>query len=1019
MPSEGLHETLARTAMAQHDAVALMSRGRPTTYGELDSTADAWASELVRAGVTPAACVPILLPRSAELVIALVAVLKAGAAYALLDPTWPTRRLLEVIADLEAPLLLTRQGSLSLPCLPVWSPPTRAIAAPPDFRPAAVGGVDPCCVFFTSGTTGRAKAVVTPHRATARLFQLDTFARFAHDTVMPLAAPVPWDAFSLELWSVLLNGGTSLIVDEPYLSAQGLRSAVSGYATDTVWLTSSLFNMIVDEDLDAFRGLRQVMTGGERLSASHVGRFLRQHSDIVLINGYGPVESTIFAATHRVTEGDTRRPEGIPLGRPVAGTQVYVLDGSRICAVDETGEICIAGDGLGLRYLGDTVLTDAKFVSVPIDGDVVRIYRTGDLGAWGSDGLLFFRGRADRQLKIRGHRIEAADVERQIERVLPVRSCRVLARPDDAGVPRELAAFCVPTNADDSLEDAGRTLRHELVDSQRPNVIVRVDAFPLTERGKLDEQALLAMLPPIETSLPRGTDGLAEIGRRAGTGEGPQETTDAVAQAFCDVLGRSAVPLEAAFFDLGGNSLDAGRVCTRLSSVLGRPVPLARFYQHPTVKALTSWLEVPFTSSRQGVTRAAGAVPLTAMQLVFLMRHLVDPADRTGHCLLIWAVEGELDRDALQAAITAVHERHAPLRAAYEPDPRPVARLVDVAAPRLAVLPSESSVGAAVRALRNELARHLDPTAGEVWRTALVPAAGGGVTAFGCVVHHIAFDGWSEAVLASDLTGAYNAARGGEQVSPPPPSLARAYEAYSDRTNNEELAFHRARLCAELTGLPSLRWPAGPTGAPRGVGVATVKVSPSVLEGVDVMAAAVGVTRFVVLMSEWARTLAEISGQRDFALGVPVRQRDSTGLEGALGCHMNVLCIRLRDGSLDGGVAAARSVGRLVARALAAQDVPLADVLQFVNPPRTDRPPLYQTLFALQDNPIPHLALAGLQATFLRQPYLELPVELHAELWPEDDCGLRLDISFRREVVRTTTAETLAERFLEHLHARP
>ena len=999
-PDEGLHESFARIAQSGPDAPALVSGRHTTTYGELDRTADAWAAQLVAAGVTPGGRVPILLPRSAELVTALLAALKAGAAYALLDPAWPTDRLGAVIAELGAPLLVTEPGADCGWALPVWSPSAGPVVVPAGFRPVAVGGSAPASVFFTSGTTGRPKGVLTTHRATARLFQPDSFARFAADTVVPLAAPMPWDAFSLELWSALLNGGTSVIVDEPYLSAGALRSAVSAHGVNTVWLTSSLFNMIVDEDPDAFRDLGQVMTGGERLSAAHVRRFLRRYPEVWLLNGYGPVESTVFATTHRITRADCERPGGIPLGRSVPGTQIHVLDGSRTCAVDEPGEICISGDGLALRYLGDAALTDEKFTMVALDGGFERVYRTGDLGLWGADGLLHFRGRADRQLKVRGHRIEPADIEHRIEQVLSrVRSCRVLARRDRTGAAQELVAFCVPAEPGDPLDGAASALGSALLPHERPAAVVSVEAYPVTAHGKLDEPALLAMAPA----------------GRDGTAEAPDDPTQLlVAETFSAVLGRATVPLDTSFLDIGGNSLGAGRVCARLASRLGRPVPVSRLYQHPSVNALAGWLR-----STERITPGPGSadlvgVPLTPMQLVYLTRNLRDPSDRTSHCQLIWVVEGEPDRRALESAIAAVHRRHEALRAAYTPDPRPAARLVDVAPPALEVLPGQPSVDAAIAALRTRLAAPLEIGAGSVWRTALVPA--GASTVFGCVVHHIAFDGWSESVLADDLSRAYNA---GRPLGASPPSLSTIHREYAEHLAQVDFPAQHAYLRGELPGVAALQWPVGPERAPwnRAPDLVEVVLPPAVVAGVDAGAAETGVTRFMLMLSHCAGSLAEVTGQRDFLVGVPVARRYGTVLDRVVGCHITMVCVRMRGAALGSGVAAVKKTGQIAARAFAAQDVPLADVLDLVERPPRGRPAPFQTLFALQDNAIPRLELGGLRTTFRRQPHLDLPLDLHTELWPEVDGGLRLTVHFRPEAVADATARAFAKRFTERLHA--
>lgn len=1013
-----MHETVQLIARDRPEAVALV-RGRATmTYAELDHDADVWAARLAAAGVGAGDIVPILLPKHFGLITALLAVLKTGAAYALLDPGWPPPRLGDVIDLLAAPLLVTEPGMWDAAPLPVWTAPKGPTDADGGFAPVRVDGSDPCCVFFTSGTTGRPKGVLTPHRATARLFRPGGFARFDATTAIPLATAVPWDAFSLELWAALLNGGASVLIDEPYLSAESLRSVRRPDApapVNTVWLTSSLFNMVVDEDIDAFAGLRQVLTGGERLSPAHAARFLDRHPEVPLINGYGPVESTVFATTHRITPADCDRMDGIPLGRPVAGTSVAVFEGARRCGPGEVGEICIAGEGLASRYLGAPRQTAIRFPNLPVDGVSRRFYRTGDLGTLDEDAVLHFRGRADRQVKIRGHRIEPAGVERQVEELLPaVRTCRVLAVRDENGAAVDLVAFCVPARRGDPLTDALRALRESLVSYQRPSRVVSVAEFPLTPQGKLDERALLALLPAPgrqPTTAATATDRVAQL----------------VADTFGDVLGRHGVPVDVSFFELGGGSLDAGRVCARLSGRLGRPVPISLLYRAATAEGLADQLRSagpPSTEDDGGRHRSphADAVPLTAMQVVFATRQVLDPADRTGHCLLAWTIHGELDQTALRAAIGAVHGRHESLRSAYLIDPHPAALPLDLPAPPLEVLPDEPSVREALAALRFELSDHLDIGAGEVWRTALVCVPTDSANVFGCVIHHIAFDGWSESVLADDLTAAYDAARGfGRPELPAPPSLAAAYEDYQRNLAHADYGATLDRVVAGLSGVPQLRWPDAPDPVNDArIGHLTLDLPAEALLRVDALASELSVTRFVVLLSCWARVLAEVTGQRDFAVGVPVAQRGGPGLDRSIGCHINMLAVRMRTDALEPGSAGVAATGRVVRSAFAAQDVPFADVLQRVQRPHVGgRPLLFQTLFAVQDNASPRLPLSGLRTEFLRQPYLDLPLELHAELWPGDptaDSGaMLLVVSYQTSAVSETVARRCAGAFVEAL----
>ncbi|MFD6079097.1 AMP-binding protein [Streptomyces hydrogenans] len=1013
-----LHEVVARRAAERPGATAVVHGARRLSYAELDATARAWAADLHARGVRPGDLVPVLLPRGADLITAILAVLRLGAAYALLDPAWPDRRLAEVIGRLDASLAVTTAaGAHRAAPAEAWTPPADPPVGPVAPPAVEVTGADPACVFFTSGTTGRPKGVLSPHRATARLVRPGTFAAFGTGTVVPLAAALPWDAFSLELWTALLSGGTSVVVDEPYLTGPALREAVDRTGADTVWLTAALFDLTVDEDPDAFTGLRRVMTGGERLSVPHVRRFLRRHPGIALINGYGPVESTVFATTHRVTEADCDVPGGIPVGRPVPGTGVHLVD----------GEICVSGDGLALGYLGEPELTAEKFPTLRIDGEDVRVYRTGDLGLLDEDGVLHYRGRADRQVKIRGHRVEPAEVERQIEALLPaVRGCRVVARRDGAGTVRALLAFCVPATPGDPLTGAAEVLADALVPYHLPEAVVAVDALPRTANGKLDERALLALAPP-PARPPAGPP----------APDGPPAAPDTpltalVAEVFTTVLGAGPVPRDVPFAELGGSSLDAGRVCARLSAALGRPVPISALYAHPTAHGLAGWLagrEPEGTDAGddgRDPVRDDGRVPLTPMQTGYLTDHLLTPEDRSAHCLLLFRIDGDLDLDALDAAVEAVHARHEVLRSAYLPSPEPVAVPGDHPAPVLEVLDPEPGTEEAVRVLRETLGEPLALTGGETWRTALVPLDGEGPApawVFACVVHHIAFDGWSESVLAADLATAYATARTGVRpVLPPAPTAAAAARLRAARRAGADTGRALAERVAELTGVPPLVWPApltGPDPAATEVRRTGIPLAADAAERLDEAARRSGTTRYAVLLALYGQVLAAVTGQDDFAVGVPVAQRHDLALESAVGCHIDMACLRLRGEVLDGGPASVAAAGRILGRAFAAQDAPFHELVRALNPPRTGRPPLFQTLLVLQDNTPPTLPLDGLTTTLLRPPYLDLPLEAHTELWPLPDGGLLLTVSHRPAAVPDHTARELAKRLADLVHTLP
>ncbi|MTE22396.1 amino acid adenylation domain-containing protein [Streptomyces sp. TRM43335] len=580
------------------EATALLFDGGRLDYAGLNTGANRLAHVLAARGVGRGSLVALLTERGPELVTGLLAVLKTGAAYTLLDPDFPAARLADTITDCGADLVLTH-GRVEPPPLPEGGPPRLALeelaaevaAAPGDDPGLPAGAEDLACVMFTSGSTGRPKGVAVPHRALTATYPGQEYARFGPEEVWLQCSPVSWDAFALELYGALLFGGVCVLQPGRRADPQLIAELTRRHGVTQLQLSAGLFNFLVEEYPEAFDGPHTVFTAGERASGPHVAKVLAAHPRLRVGNGYGPVESLGFTTCHPVTPADTAT-ASVPIGRPLAGKDILVLDdGLRPVAPGETGELYAAGGGLAHGYLGRPALTAERFVARPGGRPGERLYRTGDLGRVTADGTLEIIGRADDQVKVNGFRVEPGEIEDALTRHPRVREGAVAVRTADSGEHR-IAAYITtgPDGADP--EEVLRWLSERLPAHLLPATCDLLDALPLNPNGKTDRTALPAPRTP------------AQQPPEDGPGDGLTGDERLVAEAMRTVLGHRRIRPEDNFFRIGGNSLAAVRVAMHLSRATGARIRPQLVFQARTVRAIARQLPAADTRRTHDARKA-------------------------------------------------------------------------------------------------------------------------------------------------------------------------------------------------------------------------------------------------------------------------------------------------------------------------------------------------------------------------------------------------------------------------------
>ncbi|WP_327666578.1 MULTISPECIES: non-ribosomal peptide synthetase [unclassified Streptomyces] len=984
----------ARVA-ATPDATAIRHAGNVVTYRQLNARANRLAHRLIALGVRPEDRVAVLMGRSDGLLTALLAVLKAGGAYVGLDPRAPAARTRQILAETGANVLLSDTvPNESYDSLVIVSPEDPTLDAEPDTDPAVLPHpAQLAYVSYTSGSTGTPKGVAVTHRDVTALAADSAFGDGAHTRVL-VHSPTAFDASTYEMWVPLLNGGAAVVAgaDED-VDAAAVARLTERHGLTALWLTAGLFRLAAEEDPGCFARLRQVWTGGEAVPADAVRRVLAACPGLTVTDGYGPTETTTFATFRPCAAGEPV-PDPLPIGRPLDGMRAYVLDGAlQPLPPGTVGELYIGGPGVARGYLGRPGATAERFTADPYGPPGARMYRTGDHARVTADGELEYHGRGDGQIKLRGFRIEPAEIEAHLAAHPDVTQAVAAVREDRPG-DRRLVAYAVcaaETPGDRGIEGVTSvpdTLRDHLAarlpDFMVPSAVVLLDRLPLTPNGKLDRAALPA---PPAAAAPQ-------------THAAPRTPHEEVLCAlFADVLGLPELGPRDGFFALGGHSLLALRLLGRIRTALGVELTLRDVFQEPTPAGLARRAVAAGTAARPArrpaPRKTPGEAPLSSAQRrLWFLHRLEGPSAAYNIPLAVRLTGTRLDVDALRAALADLVARHEILRTVYpDTDGLPCQRLLEPTTPDLRVVDHVSEA---------ELADRLRQLAGEGFRLdedapfrAHLLLLGPEEHVLLLVLHHIAADGWSLDPLLLDLAAACRARMEGREPGWAPLPLQYAdYCAWQHDLLGDASASDQDRQLAHwreaLAGLPDeLPLPADrprPARATHHGGDIPVRLDADLHRRLRAVATETGTTVFMVVQAGLAALLTRLGAGTDIPLGTPVAGRADELLDDLVGCFVNTLVLRT---DTSGDPSFRELLSRVRETDLAAyahQELPFEHLVEALNPPRSlARHPLFQVMLAFRPTAGPRLDLPG----------------LHGRTLPVETGSTKIDLTFNLGEQRT------------------
>ncbi len=960
-------------AEAHPQAVAVISGETHLTYAELRDRSNRLARFLQSKQVGPESRIGLSIERSTDMIVALLGILKTGAAYVPLDPNYPQERLDFITEDAGLTLLVTTETiaenwpdeAIEKICIDRdWE--TIAANSSASLDLAHLHPELAAYIIYTSGSTGKPKGVIISHGSVLNHnFSVKRIFDLTEKDRMLQFATINFDAAVEEIFPTLENGATLVLRNnERLISGADLLKLIREEQLTIVDLPTAYWHQWVNE-LEEMNetvpgSLKLVILGGDKASAEQVLKWNRlSGSKVRLLNTYGPTETTIISTAYEATDEDQSgdKAEEFPIGRPIDNTEVYIVDAHlQPVPIGVPGELLIGGAGLARGYLNQPQLTAEKFIPNPFNNRAGgRLYRTGDLVKFRTDGEIEFVGRVDYQVKIRGFRVEPGEIESILASHPQIKEAAVLVNSDLPGEKRLIAYYVLQNNAELSVKDLRAFLAQQLPEYMVPAAFIELDTMPLTANGKIDRKALPK--PDQETVIQSSETEFVE----------PRTPTEEVIAAiYAEVLSVEKVGVMHNFFELGGHSLLATQLISRVNKTFDVEVPLKALFEGPTVSQLA--LIVDGAKLQAKGFKAPKMVPVSRDQklpLSFAQQRLwfldqLEPNSPFYNLPETYTISGPLQVEILEQAINAIIERHETLRTTFhKQEGEPVQTIHDSLKIKIQVtdlrdLPEAEKEKQVQTLVQREALTPISLDTLPLFSLSLIQTAPEEHVII-LILHHIISDNWSSQIMMAEMAALYNAFKNDEPNPLPPMALQYADFAYwqrnwlSGEVLQKQIDFWKQTL-ADVP--PALNLPFDrPRPAVQTYNGAYVEfaLSPETSKALEQLSKQEGVTLFMTLLAAFQAVLHLYSGQKDILVGTPIANRNHPEIEGIIGFFVNTLVMR---GDLSGNPTFRQLVARTRETALNAyafQDLPFEKIVDAVQPERDmSHSPLFQVMFALQ-----------------------------------------------------------------------